>query len=34
MGVLLGTYSSIFLAGPLVFDWNEGLSLTKKNKKA
>jgi preprotein translocase subunit SecF len=34
MGVVLGTYSSIFLAGPLVFDWNEGLSLTKKNKKA
>ncbi len=34
MGVALGTYSSIFLAGPLVLDWNDGSSLTKKNKKA
>jgi preprotein translocase subunit SecF len=43
MGVVLGTYSSIFLAGPLVLDWNKEKKdknslfhnpLTKKNKKA
>ncbi len=28
-GIILGMYSSIFLAGPLVLDWN---SLTKKEK--
>ncbi len=29
LGIVLGTYSSIFLAGPLFLDWN---SLTKKQK--
>lgn len=29
LGIIIGTYSSIFLAAPLVLDWN---SLTKKKK--
>ncbi|NTV93576.1 MAG: protein translocase subunit SecF, partial [Chlorobiaceae bacterium] len=29
-GVLIGTYSSIFVAAPLVFDW---LKLTKSSVK-
>jgi preprotein translocase subunit SecF len=29
LGIIVGTYSSVFLAGPLVVDWN---SLTKKRK--
>jgi preprotein translocase subunit SecF len=29
LGIIVGTYSSIFLAGPLVLDWN---SLTRKRK--
>lgn len=30
LGIMLGTYSSIFLAAPLVFDWN---NLTNKREK-
>lgn len=29
LGIIIGTYSSIFLAGPLVLDWN---SLTRRKK--